>query len=339
MATITDIAKAAKVSIATVSRVLNYDESLSVTDETRRKIFEVAENLNYTKYKNKKKKNLTTNKNIAIVQWLDSKEELNDIYYMSIRIGVEKRAAELGINVTKASHLDSNFPNDIDGILAIGKFDQDNVDLINNLHKNVCFIGTNYPLDDFDTVNGDFAQATELALDYLISLGHKQIGFIGAEDKDNLFGRRQYKAPTTNSYIDYLTYYEMFDERYFFFRNTKIFNVDIGYQLTKEAITSLGIENLPTAFLVSNDAMAIGAINALTEEGVKVPEQVSIIGINDLSVSQFISPPLTTIKIFSEEMGEVGVNTLNDRIQNGGISKRIILGAKLIKRSSVKRIN
>ena len=337
MATITDIAKAAEVSIATVSRVLNYDESLSVTDETKRKVFEVAENLNYTKYKKKKKKkNIVNTTNVAIIQWLDSKEELNDIYYMSIRIGVEKRAEELGINLTKASHLDNNFPSDIDGILAIGKFDQENINLINNLHKNVCFIGTNYPLDNFDTVNGDFAQATELALNHLIECGHEKIGFIGAEDDKNLFGHRKYKAPTTNTFIDYLTYYNLYNESYFFFLNTNTFNVDVGYQLTKEAIDTLTKDNLPTAFLVSNDAMAIGAINALKEENIKVPEEVSIIGINDLSVSQFISPPLTTVKIFSEEMGEVAVNTLYERIQTDGIPKRIILGSKLVERSSVK---
>ena len=95
MATITDIATIAEVSISTVSRVLNYDPSLSVTEETKRKIFEAAEKLNYTKYKTSKSSvnyqwmYQKHNKSIGIVQWRMDDEELEDIYYMSIRLGVE----------------------------------------------------------------------------------------------------------------------------------------------------------------------------------------------------------------------------------------------------------
>ncbi len=104
MATITDIATIAEVSISTVSRVLNYDPSLSVTEETKRKIFEAAEKLNYTKYKNKQKQRELPvdvpkkhNKSIGIVQWRMDDEELENIYYMSIRLGLEKRAAKMGL--------------------------------------------------------------------------------------------------------------------------------------------------------------------------------------------------------------------------------------------------
>ncbi len=93
MATIRDIAKKAGVSPATVSRVLNYDSELSVAEETKAKIFEVAEALNYTKH-------LKTTKSfrgsLLLVQWFNQKEELEDLYYLSIRLGIEKKAQELG---------------------------------------------------------------------------------------------------------------------------------------------------------------------------------------------------------------------------------------------------
>ena len=82
MATIKDIAELAGVSIATVSRVLNYDSTLSVADETKKRIFEVAEQLSY---KQKPAKKLETG-NIALLQWYTEKEELEDLYYMSIRL-------------------------------------------------------------------------------------------------------------------------------------------------------------------------------------------------------------------------------------------------------------
>lgn len=88
MATIKDIADKVGVSIATVSRVLNYDLSLSVGDDTKKRIFEVAEELSYQKRAQKKKASWR----VAFVNWINEEEELNDIYYMSIRHGVESRA-------------------------------------------------------------------------------------------------------------------------------------------------------------------------------------------------------------------------------------------------------
>lgn len=337
MPTITDIAKEAGLSIATVSRVLNYDPTLSVTDETKKKVFEIAEKLNYTKYKTKRLKKFEKKKRIAIVHWLGSTEEIGDTYYMSIRIGAEKKALELGYALIKVSDIDEDFPVDIDGILAIGKFDQLTVKKISNQHKNVVFVGTNYPLENFDTVNGDFTQASEKALEYLMKQGHKKIGFIGAEDKANLYGFRKFKSPAINAYIDYLNFYGLYDESYFFFKNTSESNVQVGYELMELALNELK-DNLPSVFFVVNDAMALGCLRVLKENGLKVPDDISLISINDLSVAEFSSPPLTTVKIFTEEMGEVGVKMLIERIENYSIARRVILSTKLIVRDTVKKI-
>ncbi|MBO1913948.1 LacI family DNA-binding transcriptional regulator, partial [Microvirga sp. 3-52] len=94
MATIKDIAEKAGVSSATVSRVLNYDASLSVADETKKKIFEAAEELSYRKRTSKR----YINQKIAVIHWYTEKEELNDLYYLSIRLGIEERCKEIGMN-------------------------------------------------------------------------------------------------------------------------------------------------------------------------------------------------------------------------------------------------
>lgn len=353
MATITDIANLANVSISTVSRVLNFDESLSVTEETKRKIFETAEQLNYTKYKDKQKKNLNfpkkqaslketpiiQQKNIAVVQWRSSQEELDDIYYMSIRLGAEKRAAELGYNIIKMSTIsEEDLAANVDGVLAIGKFDQATVEQIHQLHSNVCFVGTNYPLKSFDTVNTDFAQACETALEYLFSLGHEKIAFIGAEESANMYGYRKYKAPTTLTYIDIMTSKNLFDDNYFLMNTDGSLNVRNGYLLAKEALANWG-ETMPTAILGANDSMAIGIINALKEQGFEIPRDVSVMGINDLSISRYVSPSLSTVKAFTEEMGEVGIDTLTSRIENPSIARRISLSTELIVRESTAAIN
>ena len=338
MATITDIAKAASVSISTVSRVLNYDTSLSVTEETKRKIFEAAENLNYTKYKVKQKKiNQESDKNdktsIGIIQWRQDDEELEDIYYMSIRLGVEKRAAELGYSIVKFSQLDEDSVKGVDGLLAIGKFTQDTIQKLQQLHSNLCVIGSNFPLDNYDSVNTDFAQATELALKYLLDLGHKKIAFIGAEESDNLYGYRPYKTPTTNTYRDMMASYNLLDEDYFILKKNSRLDVSTGEELTKLALEKWG-SKLPTAILAANDAFAIGVTHILKAHKIKIPQDISVMGINDISISQYVSPPLSSVKAFTEHMGEAGVDLLHKRMAGPVVDQRVFLGTELVVRSS-----
>ena len=298
MATITDIAKVANVSISTVSRVLNYDPNLSVTEETKRKIFEAAETLNYTKYKtknkNKQQEQLTPNlsvqtapqePSIAVVQWRSDDEELTDIYYMSIRLGAEKRAEELGYNILKVSQLEQHNLQGIDGILAIGKFT------------------------------------------------HEKIAFIGAEESENMYGFRRYKTPTTNAYLDIMQHYHLFNEDYFILKENGMLDVKTGEQLTEEALEKWG-NDLPTAILAYNDAFAIGVIHTLAAHGIKVPEEISVMGINDISISQYVSPPLSSVHAFTEEMGETGINLLHKRIQMPSIPRRVLLNTELVVRQS-----
>lgn len=348
MATITDIAKEADVSISTVSRVLNYDTTLAVTEETKRRVFEAAESLNYTKYKHKKKTKDQTatpdvvtsidipekqERSLGIIQWRTDHEELDDIYYMAIRFGVEKRAAELGYNVVKISNVDEQTSLSIDGLLAIGKFTQESVKKFNSLHPNLCVIGSNFPLEDYDSINTDFAQATELAINHLFSLGHQNIAFIGAEESKNMHGYRRYKTPTTNTYIDMMKHYGLFKEKYFLLQEDSSLDVKTGETLTEEALAKWQ-DDLPTAILAANDAFAIGVIHTLARHDIRVPQDISVMGINDLSISQYVSPPLSTVRAFTEEMGAAGVDLLNQRINNPKVAQRVFLSTELIPRQS-----
>lgn len=340
MATITDIARACKVSIATVSRVLSYDDSLSATAETKRKIFEAAEKLNYTKYKDKKKPDskevLLKNKRLSlgVIQWRTPNEELDDVYYMSIRMGVEKRAATLGYNLLKISSLED--PQQIqqcDGLLAIGQFNQEELRLMHSLHEHFCVIGSSYPLEDFDGINTDFAQAAQLALDHLYDLGHRQIAFLGAETPGGHYGYRKYKTPTTNTYIDYTKAKGLFQSKYFIVADSPRLDVSTGESLAKKALAQWGAD-LPTAILAANDACAIGIIHVLQANQIKIPKDISVMGINDLSISAYVSPPLSTVRAFTDEMGAAGVDLLHRRINQRGIPMRTLLSTELVVRKS-----
>ncbi|MGM0124582.1 LacI family transcriptional regulator [Enterococcus sp. AZ194] len=346
MATITDIAKEAGVSISTVSRVLNYDSTLSATEETKRKVFEIAEKLNYTKYKKKNKSrtdllkqtesSLVNTKSIGLITWRTSDEELEDIYYMSIRLAAEKRAVELGYNVVNFSQTEQQGVQEVEGVLAIGKFTEEKIDELNETVANLCVVGSNFPLHEYDCVNTDFSQATEIAINHLLELGHTKIAYIGAEESNNLHGYRKYKTPTTNIYIDMMKNLGLFDEKYFIVKENSQLDVKTSESLTAQALSTWK-DDLPTAILAANDAFAIGIIHTLTANAISVPEQISVMGINDLSISRYITPPLSTVRAYTEEMGEVGINMLHERIHTPGIAKRVFLGTELVVRGSTTK--
>ncbi|CAH2715830.1 HTH-type transcriptional repressor MelR [Neobacillus rhizosphaerae] len=327
MATIKDIAKMAGVSIATVSRVLNYDTTLSVSDDTKKRIFESAEKLSYKKKPIRKQE---VGK-IAVLQWYTEKEELEDLYYMSIRLGVENRCRQLGMDTVK--YFQDNYEDlkedDIQGLIAIGKFSSKQVEDLVKITENIVFVDTSPDEDRFDSIVIDFEKSTRKVLDYFIEKGHKQIGYIGGregfKDKTSII-----EDPRELTFKGYLAEKGILTEAFMY---QGAFSVDDGHSLMKKAIQEHG-DNLPTAIFAGNDSIAIGALRALQEEGISVPDQVNIIGVNDISVSKYVFPALSTVKVYTELMGETGVDTLVERIEGRKTAKKIFIATKLIIRNS-----
>ncbi|MFJ7727425.1 LacI family DNA-binding transcriptional regulator [Neobacillus sp. NPDC097160] len=327
MATIKDIAQLAGVSIATVSRVLNYDTTLSVGDETKKRIFEAAEELSYKKKPVRKQES----GKIALLQWYTEKEELEDLYYMSIRLGVENRCRHHGIHMAKyfQDNYDELKDDEIQGLIAIGKFSSKQVKELHSITKNIVFVDSSPDEERFDSIVIDFVKATEKVLQHFVEKGHSDIGYIG--------GREGFKDKT--SIIEdqrelvfkrYLKENGLLNEAFMY---SGTFSADDGHSLMKKAIQEHG-DNLPTAFFVGNDSLAVGALRALLEEGIAVPERVNIIGVNDISISKYVFPSLSTIKVYTELMGETAVDTLLERIEGRKTAKKIFIATKLILRNS-----
>ncbi|WML44367.1 LacI family DNA-binding transcriptional regulator [Neobacillus sp. PS3-40] len=327
MATIKDIAQIAGFSIATVSRVLNYDTSLSVSDETKKRIFEVAEELSY-------KKKLVRKQDVgkvALLQWYTEKEELEDLYYMSIRLGVENRCRHQSINVIR--YFQDNYEDmkneDIQGLIAIGKFSNKQVKELNSITKNIVFVDTAPDEEKFDSIVIDFEKATKKVLDYFLEKSHEKIGYLG--------GKETFKDKTSTiedlreiTFKQYLGEKGKLDEAFIY---NGSFSVDAGHSLMKEAIEEHG-DQLPTAFFAGNDSIAVGALRALLEAGISVPERVNIIGVNDVSISKYVFPALSTVRVYTELMGETAVDTLLERMEGRKIAKKIFIATKLIIRNS-----
>ncbi len=324
LATIKDIADKAGVSAATVSRVLNYDQSLSVAADTKKKIFEVAEELSY-----KRRHRKPISRKIAFLHWVTEAEELDDIYYMGIRYGIERRAEALDVELVKyveGETIDTN----IDGIIAVGRFSEEQVRQLKAISPQIVFVDSNPNEAEFDAVLVDFERVTQLVMDHFIAKGHTSIGFIGGYEtfKEKIAPIQDMRE---KHYRNYLQEKNMLDERFIFLDS---FAVNDGYELMKQAIHDLG-EELPTAFYMANDPLAIGGLRALHEEGIPVPGRVSVIGVNDISVSKYVYPSLSTVKIYTELMGETAVDLILERIDDKReVPKKVYLSNKLIIRQT-----
>lgn len=330
MATIKDIAEKAGVSSATVSRVLNYDASLSVADETKKKIFEIAEELSYRKSTSKR----YVDQKIAIVHWYTEKEELNDLYYLSIRLGIEQRCKEIGMNpeVYFFDNIKDIKASEIKGIIAVGKFSDQQVKELTIINPLVVFVDYSPNEEKYDAIVIDFEKATKKIIDFFLSTNHRKIGFIGGREK--LKGQTEPIVDLREkTFQSYMKENGVYDERFVFVGS---FSVDDGYNLMKKAMEELE-DDLPTAFFMSSDVMAIGSLRALHEANIAIPDRVSIIGINDMTVSKYMYPSLSTIRVYTEIMGETAVDTLLERLKGRKIAKKISISTSLIIRNSVKK--
>ncbi|WP_426353577.1 LacI family DNA-binding transcriptional regulator [Exiguobacterium sp. R-39] len=328
MATIKDIAKEAGCSISTVSRVLNNDPTLSVGEETRTRIFEVADEVGY-----RKKTLKTLVKNIAFLYWLTDNEELEDVYFQTMRVEIEKKARENNIELTtyKLEGGIEKIPLDIDGFIAVGSFMNRELEYLRELTPHGVFIDSTPDPAYYDSVRPDLAQITRQAVEVLIEQGHQKIGFIGGTyhnqdaDTEEMDGRER-------AFRQAMEERQLLREEFIFCRRG--FSVDNGYYLMNQAVQQLG-EELPTAFYVAADPIAVGCLQVLNEQQIEIPKRVSLISVNDTSISKYVSPPLTTFRIDLEEICQNAIQLLLERIlKKRKVVKTVYIGAELIRRKS-----
>ncbi|MCA1065237.1 LacI family DNA-binding transcriptional regulator [Rossellomorea sp. AcN35-11] len=330
MATIKDIALKAGVSISTVSRVLNDDKSLSVPQQTKHKIFEVAEELNYKKKKAPRK---SVDSSIAIFNWYTEKEELDDLYYMSIRLGAEQRCQHYGLNLVKyfQNDFEEMKKGSFDGVVAIGKFSSYQVQELKRISENIVFVDFSPEGEDVDSVLTDFSIATKKVLNHFLKKGHTDIGYIGGRETFKENDGDFIPDSREDTFKHYLGEKGMLSESSMYVGS---FTVDDGFRLMKRAVAEHG-EKLPTAFFCGNDSLAIGALRALHEEGIGVPDRVNLIGVNDISVSKYVYPPLSSVKVQTEVMGETAVDFMVKRLEEKRkVTHKVFISSELVIRKS-----
>jgi LacI family transcriptional regulator len=314
MPTIRDIAKLANVSPTTVSRVLNNDDTISIPAKTKQQIFEAAEKLEYTKHKNKRRSK-GNQKTIAVVHWYTIEQEINDPYFISIRMGIQHECQENGIDFD-IIYNDANIRRNLaskpyHGIIVLGRHDKTIKALIHSLYENVVYAHAKEDGFQYDSVHADFRALTKDVIQYLTMKNHKKIGYIGG---------REYIRSTKERFIDprELEFQEvMYQKNLFQSKYYKIgdYTIESGYKLAMQMISE-NHDNLPTAIFCGNDSIAIGTCRAIQEHKIRIPEDISIFSVNDIPTLQYTSPSLSTVKIYSEFMGVIAVRMLIEQINN-----------------------
>ena len=335
MATIREVAKKAGVSITTVSRILNNDDSFNVSKITKEKVLKVIKQLNYERKKNK---NRISQSNISVIKCFDEKIENEDPYFVSLKINLENMLKK---KVSKVRFFDleeieklikyneiSNFSL-TDAVIFIGETSKEKLKFFKSLNENIICVDV-YDTDNItDYIKFDMRNSVEIVLNYIFKLNHKKIGLLVGRNKvvKNLvdFREKYFKEIMVKNGLYREEYLQIGD-----------FSMESGYIMMKEI---LKLEDRPTAVFCGNDSIAMGAYKAIRENKLKIPEDISIIGFNDLKLSQYSIPPLTTIKIDTKLIAQETVNSLIELLEGKrDYHKKVFLPIELIERESCQRI-
>ncbi|MCR5735278.1 MAG: LacI family DNA-binding transcriptional regulator [Lachnospiraceae bacterium] len=339
MSNIREVAQAAGVSTATVSRVINHDTQGRMTEETKERVWEAIARLNYkAPAKNIKKKTRENNKsgeeahlNIGCVISTDKKN--SDPYYINLLSAVENEAAKNNLSVPfvvtsdeieECGSLDSFFP-DLDGIILMNTLSPDIYSYIRR--KIPAIVGIDTAHRDIDNVIYDHYEAASLAVSALYDKGYTDIGFLGASPQgDILENSRRFRG-----------FYSEMNARGLKVRKETCINCHWNEEECHEAISRLYKQKaLPRALVVSSDLMAMAVLRSLYDFNISVPGEIAVMGITNIEMARFSNPPLSTINVPMAEMGITAVDALRERM-NGYLMlpRKISLPLEIILRSSI----
>ena len=334
MVSIKDVAKLAKVSVATVSRVIN--GNVKVSEEKKSRILEVIEETGYVPNRAAQDMVLKKTKKIGIFlpntfnqfqRQLFSEiaynlEELG--YYSSFFfVNTDSEGEKACLNKLKSER--------VDGVIVLQEIEL--IEFRDYLKKNeIPTVLVTFESGDWENASSIHIQdevAAKVVVNYLIELGHKDIAMLGS--RKHSFGverERGYKKALKEANLQFNKELSI---------NIEAYNVVAGSNAIKELLK----KKIPfSAIFAHTDELAFGAIRELLDNGIRVPEDVSVVGIDDIEYSSYTSPSLTTIRQPLEEMGKLTVTILHNHISGKSLSyEKNLLPISLIKRESAVKLN
>lgn len=336
--TLKDIANLAGVSVSTVSRILNDKDTKSASEQVRKRVWEIIRDTGYVPDSNARNLRNSSSAKAQSAKKPEKKyfacvyarsSDSNDPFFAELAKAIEYEAYRKGYilklslyanELNEKSFLAAVKNQDISGFAVLGRFANDYASSIMSQQRNVVYVGLN-PVDtNNDMIFCDGHKAAVLAVESLFDMGHKDIAYIGETTKENRFaGYKEVIAALGSEFNRQL----VVDSKQ---------SLEGGYQGAEKLCSrNVGF----SAIFCANDSTAMGCIKYLRERKIKVPEQVSVISIDDIEMSRYFTPMLTTIHIPIDELGKQAAKMLIDCIEKGHyLPVRLELPFSLMKRDS-----
>lgn len=326
--TIKEVARIAGVSVATVSRALN--ETGPVRDDTRERIREVAQRLRYVPHG--AARSLITNRTSTVGVLLP---DLYGEFFSEVIRGIDQTAKRGAYHLlVSSSHSDRAelevafraMRGRVDGLVVMTP-DIDAETLEANLPSTLPVVLLNCRVEgqSYDSLAVDNYGGAYAVVRHLVDLGHRRIALVGGGSRnqdasERLRGYREAMQILGGAWTSELEVEGDFTER-------------SGYAAVAQL---LALDARPTAVFASNDSMAIGALSALGEAGVRVPADISVVGFDDIPIARFITPSLTSVHVPIAALGARGMERLLEALHKGGSHARRheTLPARLVIRAS-----
>ncbi len=352
MATLTDIAVACGVSKATVSRVLNNDSDFSVSPQTRNDILSAAASMNYDtdrQLRSKKKQNTTASSEntgkstlkIGILSHDLSEIPTCDDYYNQIFSNIvstlNNPSLPFHFEFRHSFHDSYKELEGLDGLIVLGKLRLDPSHPVIASIKYKLAVDYQAPDNLFDSVRINFYEAVNTAISYFHSQKLYDIGYVGAYDYISDFSTGKIEKTLDyrhKAFINYCLHNQIDPQKKIWI--TDSFASEDGYRMIKSIIAK---KQLPTALLFASDDLALGAYKAFQEHHIEIGKDVSVIGIDDLYFTSFLSPPLTTVSLNIPLIGTVAADTLLSQIQGRAYPLTIHPPIRLVERKSCRLLS
>ena len=336
--TLKDIADKLGISVSTVSRVINGNSVKAANFKLQDKIWQTAKELNYvpnTAAQLLKRSSDTERDSLRTIACVFARADTDqsDPFFSEISRALETELLRQGF-IMKYSIYNKGLPQavletflkneKVDGVIILGRPDKKIITLVCKYNKYVVYVGLNKIDGDVDQVICDGYEAGMLALKHLESIGIRKIFYLGETKSE-----ARYKA------------YKDFMRQRGFSREVDDYTIESSFRL-QTAYDKMKIflkkKILPEGLFCGNDLAALGAIKALTEENIKIPKDISVIGIDDIAMAGFSVPMLTTVSIPKEQLGKKAAKFIVDRILNGNdINVIMMIPFKLVVRESTRK--
>ncbi|MFW5992457.1 MAG: LacI family DNA-binding transcriptional regulator [Halanaerobiaceae bacterium] len=332
MTTIKDIAKITGKSVTTISKVIN--DYPDISDETKKKVVEVMKQENFRPNAIARTLSTSRSHSIGIFINFNVSRGLHHIFFHEILFGLEINLGPKGYDFVhfsdlkwkkRCNYLEKCRSRHTDGAILMGVPNGDNhIDELLKSDVPVVFLDVDIIGKNATYVSSDNVGGAKKAIEYLHGLGHKDIGMISGLNHTKPAQER------------FLGFKQAIDKLNIPYRSKWVLNTYFSEEGGHKAMKKLlKMPKCPTAVFCQSDSIAIGAIKAIHEAGYGVPEDISVIGFDDLQISNYIHPKLTTIKQDTYLMGEKAASLLEEMMKNPDTHlSPVILPTELIVRDS-----